>query len=340
MQANLKRYRSSVLKAACEGKLVPTEAELAQAEGRDYEHADQLLERILTERRARWASQEKRRGKYKEPVPSDTSDLPELPDGWRYTSIEPLFSLGRLGLKTGPFGSLLKKHEHMETGIPVFGIENIRKMEFVSGNRIFVTHQKAQSLSAYDVKAGDILISRSGTVGQSCVVPSGLGEARLSTNLMRLSLAEQYVLPRYLCLLLNGSPTVLGQVTVLCSGSTRDFLNRKIILSLAFPLPPYAEQRRIIAEVDRRLSIIQQAESTVGASLKRVERLRQSILKQAFSGQLVPQDPNDEPASELLERIRAERVAAQAAASTRRQPRRRRSKSAADKRLPLLESDS
>ena len=67
-QANLKRYRASVLKAACEGKLVPTEAELARAEGRDYEPADRLLERILIERRAQWESQEKRRGKYKEPT--------------------------------------------------------------------------------------------------------------------------------------------------------------------------------------------------------------------------------------------------------------------------------
>ena len=80
-QANLKRYRASVLKAACEGKLVPTEAELARSEGPEYEPADRLLERILIERRAKWESKKKRRGKYKEPVAPDTSALPELPEG-------------------------------------------------------------------------------------------------------------------------------------------------------------------------------------------------------------------------------------------------------------------
>ena len=81
-QANLKRYRASLLKAACEGSLVPTEAERASSEDRDYEPAAVLLERILAERRAHWESQEKRRGKYKEPSAPDTSDLPELPEGW------------------------------------------------------------------------------------------------------------------------------------------------------------------------------------------------------------------------------------------------------------------
>ena len=87
-------------------------------------------------------------------------------------------------------------------------------------------------------------------------------------------------------------------------------LNLGLLKALAIPLPPLAEQRRIVAEVERRLSVVQQAEAAVEASLVRAERLRQSILKQAFSGKLVPQDPNDEPASVLLERIRAEREAA------------------------------
>ena len=87
--------------------------------------------------------------------------------------------------------------------------------------------------------------------------------------------------------------------------------------TLFSPLPPLVEQNRIVAEVERRLSVVQQAEATVEATLKRAERLRQSVLKRAFEGKLVPQDPSDEPASVLLERIRAEREAAEASETQR-----------------------
>jgi len=83
-QAQLKLYRQSVLKAACEGKLVPTEAELARAQGRDYEAADVLLARILKERREKWNG----KGKYKEPEAPYTSDIRALPQGWCRTTIE------------------------------------------------------------------------------------------------------------------------------------------------------------------------------------------------------------------------------------------------------------
>jgi type I restriction enzyme S subunit len=307
-QANIRRYKAAVLKAACEGQLVPTEAELARAEGRNYEPADQLLARILAERRARWEA--KRPGKkYKEPAPPDTEDLPQLPEGWAYSLIEPLLSTSRSGMKTGPFGSLLKKHEHQPEGIPVLGIENIGPTGYVPGNKIFITEEKADQLSKYDVQPNDILISRSGTVGEVCIVPEGLGNARFSTNLMRIVLTPGSMLPKFFRFLFNGSPFVLDQVSELCSGSTRDFLNQKILKSIVFPLPPLAEQRRIVAEVERRLSLVGALEASVGAALARAGRLRQAVLKQAFEGRLVPQDPDDEPASVLLERIRAEREA-------------------------------
>ena len=108
---------------------------------------------------------------------------------------------------------------------------------------------------------------------------------------------------------------------------------------MPIPLPPLAEQRRIVAEVERRLSVIQQAEAAVKVNLARAERLRQSILKQAFSGKLVPQDPGDEPASALLERIRVEREASHADAKNSRQTRPRRGKSLSARQLVLREGN-
>ena len=103
-------------------------------------------------------------------------------------------------------------------------------------------------------------------------------------------------------------------------------INLQVLSEVAIPLPPLAEQRRIVAEVERRLSVIQQA-----------ERLRQSTLKKAFSGQLVPQDPNDEPASVLLERIKVEREAAESKKTTKAKPRRRRARPKPEAQLVLPE---
>ncbi|MEA2074331.1 MAG: restriction endonuclease subunit S [Euryarchaeota archaeon] len=310
-QEQLKIYRQAVLKNACEGKLVPTEAELARADGRDYEPADVLLARILKERREKWNG----KGKYKEPAAPDTNRLPELPEGWCYTYIDALLSTNRTGIKTGPFGSLLKKHEHRIEGIPVLGIENIEAMKFITGSKIRITKEKSTQLFGYDALPDDVLISRSGTVGEVCVVPEGLGEARISTNLIRVTLAPNGMLPLFFTFLFNGSPDVLDQVTDLCKGSTRNFLNRGILFSLIFPLSPLAEQHRIVVEVERRLSLCDKLEETIAESLQKAEALRQSILKRAFEGKLLSEKeleevrnaPDWEPADELLERIKVEK---------------------------------
>ena len=119
------------------------------------------------------------------------------------------------------------------------------------------------------------------------------------------------------------------------SGGVQPNLNLRLIKGLEIPFPPLAEQFRIVAELERRLSVVQQAEAAVKANLLKAERIRQSILQQAFSGNLVPQDPNDEPASALLERIRAEREAAQALAKPKSGAKRRRAKPSLERQLVL-----
>ena len=326
VQANLKRYRASVLKDACEGKLVSTEAELAHAEGRDYEPADRLLERILAERRTHWEAQEKRRGKYKEPVAPDTSNLAELPEGWEWTMVsqlivEPLAN-GR-SVKTA------------DQGFPVLRLTALHEDE-IDETEHKIGNWTAEQAAPFLIQKGDFFVSRGNgsirLVGIGGLVREVKSSVAFPDTMIRFRLSE-FVFKQYFSRLWNSS-VVRTQVEASARTTAGIYkVNQQDLASMTIPLPPLAEQRRIVAEVERRLSIIQQAEAVVETNLARAERLRQSILKQAFEGKLVPQDPNDEPASVLLERIRAEREAAQAKAKLNRKPRRRGDKSR--KRQPV-----
>ena len=333
VQANLKRYRASVLKSACEGNLVPTEAEIAHSEDRDYEPADRLLERILSERRARWESQEKRRGKYKEPVAPDTTNLPELPEGWVWSTVaqllvEPLAN-GR-SVKTA------------SDGFPVLRLTALQEGE-LNQNEYKVGSWTAEQAEPFLIQKGDFFVSRGNgslrLVGIGGLVREVQAPVAFPDTMIRLRLIG-LVLDSYFSRVWN-STLVRVQIEQ-CAKTTAGIhkVNQQDLSICLIPLPPLAEQRRIVAEVERRLSVVQQAEAAVEANLTRAERLRQSILKQAFSGKLVPQDPNDEPASVLLEQIRAEREAAEEAAKAQRRPRRRRSNSSPANRPKVSEAAS
>lgn len=204
----------------------------------------------------------------------------------RFTPIEELLVTDRKGMSTGPFGTMLKKHEHKTTGVPMLGIENIDSGKFIDGNKIFVTPKKAAELKSFALKSGDIIISRSGTVGELCVVPPRMEGALLSTNLMRVSLDCQKVLPEYFIYLFQSKGIVLDQVKELCKGSTRIFLNQTILKQIQFPIPNVHEQLQIINTIESRLTVCDNIERTVDTALAQADAMRQSILKQAFEGTL------------------------------------------------------
>lgn len=200
----------------------------------------------------------------------------------RFTPIEELLVTDRKGMSTGPFGTMLKKHEHKTTGVPMLGIENIDSGKFIDGNKIFVTPEKAAELKSFALKSGDIIISRSGTVGELCVVPPRMEGALLSTNLMRVSLDCQKVLPEYFIYLFQSKGIVLDQVKELCKGSTRIFLNQTILKQIQFPIPNVHEQLQIINTIESRLTFCDNIEKTVDTALAQADAMRQSILKQTF----------------------------------------------------------
>ena len=322
VRANLKRYRASVLKTACEGRLVPTEAELARVENRDYEPAGRLLQRILAERRARLQSQPKRRGKYKEPAPPDTSALPERPEGWVWAKFPQLGELNRGKSKHRPRNDprlLGGPYPFLQTGD-------------IKHSRGLVTRH-SQTYTEFGLAQ-----SRLWPSGTLCItIAANIAETGILTypacfpdSVVGFVCDDNPIITKFLELFVR---TERDNLERFAPATAQKNINLQVLSELAVPLPPLTEQHRIVAEVERRLSVVQQAETVVGASLKRAGRLRQSILKQAFSGKLVPQDPNDEPASALLERIRTERAAAETPAKRQRKPRRRRSKPAPARQL-------
>ena len=306
-QAKLKRYRAAVLKAAVEGKLT----EEWRAEHSTTEPASKLLKRILAERRAKWEADLRAKGKdpakvkYVEPAKPNVESLPELPEGWCWATVEQLAAAEPNSLIDGPFGSNLKTEHYRNEGGRVIRLQNIGDGEF-KDEKAYIALEHLETLRKHRVFVGDLVIAALGeNPPRSCIIPELVGPAIVKADCIRFKVSAN-ILNTFVNIALNAEPT-RRRTTSQLHGIGRPRLNLTEIRSIVIPLPPFAEQEQIIAEVERRLSIVSQLEATVEANLKRAERLRQSILKEAFAGRLVPQDPNDEPASVLLERIRKER---------------------------------
>lgn len=200
--------------------------------------------------------------------------------------IHEILTKTRKGMSTGPFGTMIGKSDHKTSGVPMLGIENIGRGEFVDGNKIYVTEEKAKELNSFLLKAGDIIISRSGTVGEICAVPERAEGTLLSTNLMRVSLDNAIIRSDYFIALFQSKGIVLDQIKKLCKGSTRDFLNQTILKQIIFPVPSIEKQAEIVSNIEARMSVCDSIEQTVVTASDQAEAMRQSILKQAFEGRL------------------------------------------------------
>lgn len=296
VQAKLRRYKAAVLKAACEGRLMPTEAELARVEGRSYESGTALLARILAERRARW--QQANPGKrYVEPKGVDGVGLADLPEGWVWASLEEL--------STHIVDCLHSTPKFVEQGKLCVDTNCIEPGRIVFDRARYVDEHTFQDrIRRLSPQVGDVLFSREGTIGTALVVPENV-ELCLGQRMMMFRPCAGITSDYFMYAMLSQRFEEQWKPKVV--GTTAPHVNIGDLRVMGLPMPPLAEQHRIVAEVERRLSVAQEVESTVAASLKRAERLRQSILKRAFEGRLVAQDPNDEPARMLLERLKTNR---------------------------------
>lgn len=317
IKANLKRYRASVLKAACEGRLVPTEAELARREGRPFESGEELLKRILKERRARWEADQLAKmkaagktlkdtawkAKYEPPGEPDTAEPWPLPEGWSWSAAGAVVWDIQAGAS---FKCLEVPPEAGQTGVVKVSAVTWGTYDEREAKTCLASSRVDDRLL---IREGDFLFSRANTIDLvgACVIARRVeSRVMLSDKILRFDV--QGLRAEWLLFVLR-SKWGRQEIEALATGNQESMRNigQERIRRICIPLPPLPEQHRIVAEVERRLSVVDELEATVEKNLARCARLRQSILKMAFEGRLVPQDPNDEPASVLLDRIRRER---------------------------------
>ncbi len=276
IKANLKRYKAAILKAAVEGRLVETEASLAHREGRSYETGEQLLHRILETRRVKWVGA----GKYKEPAQLDVTPTGEPPIGWTWCNFEQVSSSERYALKAGPFGSALKKEFYVPAGYKIYGQEQVIAGDHSFGD-YYISEEKYRELENCAVKPMDVLVSLVGTTGKVLVLPECAEPGIINPRLIKLSLNLQVITAQYAAYYLQSAPA-RSFFKLQAHGGTMEILNLGIVKSLPVCLPPIAEQKRIVTEVDHHLSIVRQVESEVEVNLRRAQAFRQATLAKAF----------------------------------------------------------
>ena len=320
-QAQLKVYRQALLKHAFEGKLT---AQWRADNPDKLETAAALQQRIARERQARYqqqladwqtAGQAGPKPKTPKPLPpltaEELAELPELPVGWGWMKYGDLCSLVRNGISAKPEG---------DSGTPIFRISAVRPMCFDMADIRYIDNSSGE-FDAYRLERGDLVFTRYNGSRQYVGVcaeyrsdekrlfPDKLVQTRVSSRLLLTSFLEK----------------------ALNSGASRAFVESKIrttagqsgvsgedIKNIPVPVCCLVEQLEIVQELESKLSEADQLDQTLTTALQQADVLRQSILKKALSGQLVPQDPTDEPAASLLARIKAEQSAAPKAKKARK----------------------
>jgi type I restriction enzyme S subunit len=307
-QAQLKIYRQALLKHAFEGKLTAQ----WRAENQDQlKTAEALLKRIQHERTQSyqqqltdWETSGKQGSKPKAPKPlspltaEELNELPELPKGWGW------FAIGDICLES-ILGKMLDKKKNKGELKPYLRNINVRWGRFALDDLLEMRFEESEYVR-FGLVDGDLVICEGGEPGRCAVWRKELGQDMQIqkalhrvrfTNSINSSFVQMYF---ELC-------SSNRRLEKMFTGTTIKHLTGEKLARMALPICAIDEQLQIMLALESKFSEIEQLEQTLATSLQQTEALRQSILKKAFSGQLVPQDPRDEPASALLARIRTER---------------------------------
>jgi type I restriction enzyme, S subunit len=277
---NLKRMRAAELQAAVRGRLVHQDP--AEGTGTDF-----------------LAMVTQRRGGARSPVAA-SADLP-VPETWAVASLEAVTDPHRVIC----YGILMPKVREGGT-VPYVEVKDLRARRL----EVAALHRTSAALhnefSRSQLNAGDVVLAIRGSYDRALVVPAEVAGANVSRDVARIAPVPGLV-ASFVAAYLMSAPA-LQYLRQRARGVAVKGVNISDLRSMPIPVPPAEEQKRIVRELDRIDSIIGELESVLDSERARTRTLRSSILAAAFSGNLLPQDPLDEPASLLLERIAAERA--------------------------------
>jgi type I restriction enzyme S subunit len=301
----LDKLRQSILAAAFRGDLTAD----WRAAHPDVEPASKLLDRIRAERRRRWEEAElakmKAKGKvptddrwkakYQEPKPVDESGLPELPEGWCWASVGDLTSRLTNGF-VGPTREI-----YQEAGVPYLLARHVRNNQLTFDGRTYISEEFNEKNRKSILRRGDVLLVQTGHVGESAVVPAEHEGHNCHAMIVITPITP--ISGSFLSSYFN-SPQARMAFALIEKGMTLRHLNCGDVIEAAIPVPPEPEQLAITDKVDTLIATQRRAIGALAKHVASFEQLDSAILAKGFRGELVPQDPNDEPASVLLERLR------------------------------------
>nr|WP_233428135.1 restriction endonuclease subunit S [Planktothrix agardhii] len=204
------------------------------------------------------------------------------PKGWDVVTLEQVAEKEKGAIKCGPFGSQLLISEFQDIGIPVYGIDNVQKNEFIWAKPKFITREKYQQLRAFSIKLNDVLISRTGTVGRTCIAPPNIPESIIGANLLKVSLDQNEMSSKYLSYALSYSEFLIQEIKNMSPGATVPVFNTSNLKSLKLANPPMDLQIKFNLMINK----IQEKIGKQKKSLQESENLFNSLLQKAFKGEL------------------------------------------------------